>query len=599
MRFSRDAGFLEPEPPRGTIISWTSWNRPGLCGTIVDQRPRVLLIGNIPFSLGGGAEAVHCSTEPTDVAGHLQDGDIRAVVAAPDVVSNLFDQVGRNELILSHVDMGLAILGTSGAIVWANPAFLECCDADPVGQTMLAALGGDITPSTAGSGEFMVHPLLAAASGRHASFTLHRPKRLEKAHIAVNLCPVFDSTGAVTRIVVLVRDVTAEVTQQQKLDALHTAGRELAGLDVEGIDEMNLPSRVELLKQNLRRIVRNLLHYETIEIRILDRKTGELKLLLEDGMTKEAAGRALYAAPTGNGVTGYVAFTGKSYLCEDTACDPHYIEGAKGAHSSLTVPLKFQDEVIGTLNVESSKGNAFGPDELQFTELFSKEIADALHTLDLLTAQLACTASQSIEEVNKAIALPIDDVLASASLLLGRHPSSEAAVHLRRIIDKAREVKESVAKVGREIALLPASDGRCLAAKRVLVVDTDERMRKNAHSLIGRLGGKVETAASAGEGLALVADNPYDAILLDIKPGDMRGSEAYRRFRAASPAASIALTTGFGYDNDHTIVKARQEGLRHVIFKPFKPDQVTKAVLDGPPGQPVEAAFRSEVPAHS
>ena len=51
--------------------------------------------------------------------------------------------------------------------------------------------------------------------------------------------------------------------------------------------------------------------------------------------------------------------------------------GAAGARSSMTVPLKFQDEVIGTLNVESPRVNGFGPDDLQFTELFSREVAAA------------------------------------------------------------------------------------------------------------------------------------------------------------------------------------------------------------------------------
>ena len=85
-------------------------------------------------------------------------------------------------------------------------------------------------------------------------------------------------------------------------------------------------------------------------------------------------------------MTGFVAATGESYLCPDTANDPHYIAGAAGARSSMTVPLKFHDEVIGTLNVESPRVNGFGPDDLQFTELFSKEIAASLHTLDLLSA---------------------------------------------------------------------------------------------------------------------------------------------------------------------------------------------------------------------
>ena len=47
-------------------------------------------------------------------------------------------------------------------------------------------------------------------------------------------------------------------------------------------------------------------------------------------MTEQAAQRVLYARQEGNGVTGFVAATGKSYLCSDTATDPLYIEGAKG-----------------------------------------------------------------------------------------------------------------------------------------------------------------------------------------------------------------------------------------------------------------------------
>ena len=85
---------------------------------------------------------------------------------------------------------------------------------------------------------------------------------------------------------------------------------------------MNVAARVELLKSNLRRTIHDLLHYDTIEVRLLDRKTGELRPLLEDGMTHDAASRSLYARPTGNGVTGYVAFTGAGYLCPDTAADP-------------------------------------------------------------------------------------------------------------------------------------------------------------------------------------------------------------------------------------------------------------------------------------
>ena len=41
--------------------------------------------------------------------------------------------------------------------------------------------------------------------------------------------------------------------------------------------------------------------------------------------------------------------------------------------------------------------------------------------------------------------------------------------------------------------------------------------------------------------------------------------------------------TGFGYDPTHSIVKARQEGLHHVLYKPFRVDQLLAALQDRPP----------------
>src|SRR5207247_3631109 len=121
-------------------------------------------------------------------------------------------------------------------------------------------------------------------------------------------------------------------------------------------------------------------HCEGVEIRLLGSRTGGLEPLLDEGMSRAAAKRILFPRIEGNGVTGYVAATGKSYLCTDTTADPHFIEGSPGARSSLTVPLISQDKVIGTFNVESPKLNAFGAEDLQFAEIFGHKIAAALHT---------------------------------------------------------------------------------------------------------------------------------------------------------------------------------------------------------------------------
>ncbi|MBX6313751.1 MAG: response regulator, partial [Isosphaeraceae bacterium] len=117
-----------------------------------------------------------------------------------------------------------------------------------------------------------------------------------------------------------------------------------------------------------------------------------------------------------------------------------------------------------------------------------------------------------------------------------------------------------------------------LADVRLLVVDAEESIRKSAHHLLGREGATVETARDAHEAIALVKETPYAAILVDIRLPDMDGYEIFRRLREINPSVPIILMTGFGYDPTHSIVKARQEGLQMVLYKPFRTDRLLEAV---------------------
>ncbi len=66
----------------------------------------------------------------------------------------------------------------------------------------------------------------------------------------------------------------------------------------------------------------------------------------------------------------------------------------------------------------------------------------------------------------------------------------------------------------------------------------------------------------------------------------MSGYETYRRLREAQPKAQVILMTGYGYDPGHTLVKARQDGLKHVLFKPFRVDQLLTALATPREDQP-------------
>ncbi len=576
------------------------------------ERPRILWIGpgDVPATsrLFPEADVEQVTADAAVVSQRLQQGGFAAVVGRPEVLNALLDQFQRDELILQHIDKGLAIVDSSGRILWTNRYIESLAGGAATGRPLLEALGATVcavgTSVDRGSiatlswqmpsQSRVEDPLGPARRGQPTQLRLWCPQRPDQPYLEADIRPVIGPQGNVDQMIVLVRNVTPEVIQQQKLDALHQAGRELAGLSPEQLAEMNVRSRIELLKQNLRQSIHNLLHYDTIEVRLLDRQTGELIPLLQDGMLPEAAGRKLYARPSGNGVTGYVAYTGQSYLCPDTTKDPLYLSGAAGARSSMTVPLKFHDEVIGTLNVESPQVNAFGPEDLQFAELFSKEIAAALHTLDLLSAQQICTASQSIEAVNKQIALPLDEVVAGASVLMEQLRATHPELHERaeRLREAARAVREGVSHVERHLLASPLSGQQPapLAGKRVLVIDADEQMRRQAHMVFSRLGATVETAATAADGIAMARTTPYDAIIQEVKPTDMGGYDCYRRLREVCPRAVVAMSTGFGYDTAHSILKARADGMKHVLFKPFRQDQIVQLFRDATPQSPPPTA---------
>jgi CheY-like chemotaxis protein len=484
------------------------------------------------------------------------------------------------ERILAALADGVAVVNPDLRVTWANGTFEKWCGGPMLGRGFYDALG---SPEILGPDYCPFHSALA---GKAISTRLHcRDNRYLELHVT----PVYSADNKVSQLISLARDVTSEVQQQQKLDALHQAGRELAGLSPDQLSEMSVEERVEGLKLNIRRLTHDLLHYDVIEIRLLDPQTARLEPLLQEGMTAAAAGRVLYAKAEGNGITGFVAATGKSYLCPDTATDPLFLEGSAGARSSLTVPLLVQDEVIGTFNVESPKLNAFGEDDLQFAEIFSRELAAALHTLQLLTAEKRSAASQSIEAVSREVVLPVDDILAAATTVLDRYigHEPELAEKLRQILSSARAIKQSIQKVGEDLTATktPTRTGEVAHARlkglRLLVVDNDERVRRSAHVILGRLGCVVETARDGQEALTMARLSTYDVILVDIRLPDLSGYEIYHSLRQAQPHARVILMTAYGYDASHSIVKCRQEGLRHVLFKPFRVDQLLDA-LDNP-----------------
>jgi CheY-like chemotaxis protein len=255
----------------------------------------------------------------------------------------------------------------------------------------------------------------------------------------------------------------------------------------------------------------------------------------------------------------------------------------------MTVPIVFHDQVIGTFNVESPNVNAFGPEDLQFTELFARELARSLNTLNLLNAQEQFAAAGVIDSVNRDIAMPADDLLGVVSSLierLGERP--DVLDGLRKVLADTRKIKLAVRRIGDELAkqAIPVCDPK-LDGMRILVIDADERIRKSAHFILERRGCMVEAASNPADGIAMAKAGTYDAVLVSVRHKDMGGTAAYRSLVKAVPLGRVILTQGFEYDSCHTVVNAKQDGYwLPVLFKPFQEPALIKALTAPAPSAP-------------
>jgi CheY-like chemotaxis protein/GAF domain-containing protein/PAS domain-containing protein len=480
--------------------------------------------------------------------------------------------------ILDAIADGVAVVDPELKIIWANPEFhsFAAAGGPAIGNAFYKAFGD---PEVLGPDPC---PFTSAVAAKAPASTVLRVDG--NRYLRVTVTPVFDTAGALTHLIALTREITDETQQQLKVNAIHKAGDELADLTPEELAEMGVEERTDLLKFNITRHMKSLMGLDFIEIRLLDRATNRLIPLLTVGMTPLAASRELFARKEGNGVTGFVAATGQSYLCPDTANDPLYLEGAEGARSSLTVPLSYHGTVIGTLNVENASPNAFDDRDRQFLEIYARNVASALNTLELLQAEKINVALKSVEAISRELALPLDDILSDGTTVLDRYAGhdEEIVARLRHLLYRAREIRSLIQKVGAAIVPEPnRSTPRPvlkLAGARVLVADADEAIRRSAHQLLGTQGAAVETARDAHEAIALARQTPYSAALVDIRLPDLDGFETYKRLREVQPRVPIILMTGFGWDPKHSIVKARQEGLQTVLYKPFRADRLMEAV---------------------
>src|SRR6202789_3912515 len=125
---------------------------------------------------------------------------------------------------------------------------------------------------------------------------------------------------------------------------------------------------VQLILQEAVRLMRA----SSGSVALINPNNGMLEMHASVGLSPNASEVKLRL---GQGITGWVARTGKPARVGDVRKDPRYVMLRRDVRSELAVPLEVLDEVRGVINVDSQAQDAFSQSDQELLEELSKQAA--------------------------------------------------------------------------------------------------------------------------------------------------------------------------------------------------------------------------------
>ncbi|MBC7263179.1 MAG: GAF domain-containing protein [Chloroflexi bacterium] len=179
------------------------------------------------------------------------------------------------------------------------------------------------------------------------------------------------------------------------------------------------------LIQEVTHAIRESFHYYNVAFFLVDEEHRRLLLRAASGGYERFVAEG-YQQSLDEGIIGYVARTGRSWLANDISKDPYYIPGFLPevlTKSELCVPIKMGDKVIGALDVQSIRLNEFGQEDVVAMEVLADRIATAIQNARLYEQeQRRATQLRTVSEVAKDVTslLELDILLYRVVDLLAR-----------------------------------------------------------------------------------------------------------------------------------------------------------------------------------
>ena len=205
---------------------------------------------------------------------------------------------------------------------------------------------------------------------------------------------------------------------EERTRQVRTAGEVArAVISIASLDDL-LRRAVELIKQQFK--------YDYVSIFLIE-EDGDFAALHEaTGEIGKALSAEGYIVPVGSAsIIGWVTSNNQPRLITDIQADDQKLRRdlMAGMRSELAVPLQTSGRVLGAMNVQSSKADAFRPQDVEMLQTLADQLSAAILNARLAKiSAIAADRARLVSEITSELSgsLEIDEVLEKAARALQR-----------------------------------------------------------------------------------------------------------------------------------------------------------------------------------
>jgi len=270
-----------------------------------------------------------------------------------------------------------------------SPDFLACESSIQVGHCLcgLCARSGE----TIAVDDLLVDPSLANSACSKEGFQSIAgiPLRVGNQivgliHVASRQRRAFSPRELQTLTAIGVRVATAthkaRLYEQARRRAEYMESASLIGQRMTSLLDLN-PLMAEFT-----RLIRKRFDYYHCHILLVDKTTKEVLLKAASGPAAKFLRKQGLRLKVGQeGITGWVAHTGQTLLCNDVSREPRYhaTRLLPETRAELAIPLRVGQGVIGVLDVQSNRCNAFDKEDVTVLQILGNQIGTAIENARL------------------------------------------------------------------------------------------------------------------------------------------------------------------------------------------------------------------------